>query len=171
VQISSEDAAAADPGDEPNPEDFYTTLGVPIDFTATELKQAFRTMSRANHPDKGGSTARFQAIATAHDVLSDPHRRRAYDEGADLPRHPTHPDGDEWTLKSEVEKRYFPEARGFWLFGDPHENRREIERREENDRLAAEARQAAMDERRRAMEERTLEAAVEAAANRPNDEL
>jgi hypothetical protein len=108
-KIASADEAAravTDQGAGTHPEDYYATLGVCMDFTAAEVKQAFRAMSRANHPDKGGSTARFQAIATAHDVLSDHQRRSAYDAGVDLSRHPAHPDGDEWTLKSEIEKRY-----------------------------------------------------------------
>jgi curved DNA-binding protein CbpA len=58
----------------------YDTLGVPADASADEIKQSFRRKASATHPDKGGSDEEMQAINQAYAVLSDPARRRNYDE-------------------------------------------------------------------------------------------
>lgn len=59
--------------------DYYTTLGVPRDATAEEIKKAYRKLASQHHPDKGGDTKKFQEIQTAYDTLSDPNKRAAYD--------------------------------------------------------------------------------------------
>lgn len=58
--------------------DHYAALGIPADFTTAELKAAYRRLKVQAHPDRGGSVWRFQEVAAAHEVLSDPGRRRAY---------------------------------------------------------------------------------------------
>lgn len=76
------------------PEDFpdhYATLGVGRRCTAGEIRVAYRLLARQHHPDLNGhsqaSTTRAQAINAAHEILSDPQKRRAYDrELADLER-------------------------------------------------------------------------------------
>jgi curved DNA-binding protein len=64
--------------------DYYATLGVAKTATAKEIKQAFRKLARKLHPDvnPGDKTAeaRFKEINEAHEVLSDPEKRRKYDE-------------------------------------------------------------------------------------------
>jgi DnaJ-class molecular chaperone len=64
--------------------DYYTTLGVAKTATDKEIKQAFRKLARKFHPDvnPGDKTAeaRFKEINEAHEVLSDPSKRRKYDE-------------------------------------------------------------------------------------------
>ena len=60
--------------------DHYATLGVARTATQDEIKRAFRKLASQHHPDKGGDTARFQAIQAAYDVLGDPTKRRAYDQ-------------------------------------------------------------------------------------------
>lgn len=57
----------------------YETLGVTENSTPDEIKKAYRKLASQHHPDKGGDTARFQAIQTAYDTLSDPNRRQQYD--------------------------------------------------------------------------------------------
>lgn len=42
-------------------------------------KQAYRELARQLHPDKGGSTAAFNRLQHAYQVLSCPQQRRAYD--------------------------------------------------------------------------------------------
>lgn len=59
--------------------DHYTTLGVPKTATAAEIKQAFRKLASQHHPDKGGDTAKFQAIQAAYAVLGDEQKRAEYD--------------------------------------------------------------------------------------------
>lgn len=65
-------------------QDYYRTLGVGRDATSDELKLAFRKLARIHHPDvatdKVAGEARFKEINEAYDVLSDPEKRRRYDE-------------------------------------------------------------------------------------------
>jgi molecular chaperone DnaJ len=68
--------------------DFYKTLGVSKDASASEIKKAYRKLARANHPDSkpGDKVAedRFKAIAEAYDVLGDENKRKQYDEMRDM---------------------------------------------------------------------------------------
>ena len=61
----------------------YDTLGVSPTCTAEELKKAYRKKALVLHPDKCGeqTTADFQKITHAYSILSDPNKRRQYDEG------------------------------------------------------------------------------------------
>lgn len=58
----------------------YEVLGVKKDADAATIKRAFRRKARQTHPDAGGSAAAFGAVTRAYAVLSDPARRRRYDE-------------------------------------------------------------------------------------------
>jgi len=64
--------------------DYYAILGVPRTATQAEIKKAFRRLARQYHPDKnpGDKTAeqRFKDINEAHEVLSDPEKRKLYDQ-------------------------------------------------------------------------------------------
>lgn len=64
--------------------DYYQTLGVKRDADAKEIKRAFRRLARQHHPDvnPGDKVAeeRFKEINEAHEVLSDPDKRRKYDQ-------------------------------------------------------------------------------------------
>ena len=62
-------------------EDYYAVLGVPREIGATELRRTFRKLALQLHPDRAGdsSTAAFQRIARAYEVLSDPQARESYD--------------------------------------------------------------------------------------------
>src|SRR5471032_2347823 len=65
-------------------QDYYETLGVARTATAEDIKQAFRKLARIHHPDvaknKVTGEAKFKEINEAYEVLSDPEKRRRYDE-------------------------------------------------------------------------------------------
>jgi DnaJ-class molecular chaperone len=64
--------------------DYYTTLGVAKTASDKEIKQAFRKLARKYHPDVNpgdkAAEARFKELNEANEVLSDPAKRRKYDE-------------------------------------------------------------------------------------------
>lgn len=68
--------------------DFYKVLGVPKNADPAAVKKAYRKLARDNHPDhhKGdhAAEARFKAISEANSVLSDPAKRKEYDEARSL---------------------------------------------------------------------------------------
>jgi molecular chaperone DnaJ len=67
------------------PPDYYKVLGVGKGASDEEIKKAYRKLARKYHPDRnqGDKQAeeRFKEISQAHDVLSDPEKRKAYDRG------------------------------------------------------------------------------------------
>jgi curved DNA-binding protein CbpA len=58
----------------------YATLGVAPDATPEEIKLAWRRRCSEKHPDKGGTEEEQKAVNQAYAVLSDPERKRVYDE-------------------------------------------------------------------------------------------
>lgn len=63
--------------------DYYSTLGVPRDASADDIKKAFRKLARQYHPDtaqdKKAAEEKFKEINEANEVLSDPEKRKKYD--------------------------------------------------------------------------------------------
>ena len=68
--------------------DYYKILGVSKDASAEEIKKAFRKIARDNHPDQNPDNkkaeARFKEASEANAVLSDPAKRKEYDEARSL---------------------------------------------------------------------------------------
>jgi curved DNA-binding protein len=64
--------------------DYYSTLGVAKTATDKEIKQAFRKLARKYHPDVNpgdkAAEAKFKEVNEANEVLSDPDKRKKYDE-------------------------------------------------------------------------------------------
>jgi molecular chaperone DnaJ len=65
-------------------DDYYQILEVPRTASAEDLKKAFRKLARKHHPDvnPGNKAAeeKFKQLNTAFEVLSDPTKRKLYDE-------------------------------------------------------------------------------------------
>ena len=64
--------------------DYYKILGIKRDATQEEIKKAYRRLAKKFHPDLNKddpqAKSRFQEINEANEVLSDPEKRRRYDE-------------------------------------------------------------------------------------------
>ena len=64
--------------------DYYETLGVSKTASADDIKSSFRKLARKHHPDlakdKKAAEEKFKEINEAYEVLSDPEKRRKYDE-------------------------------------------------------------------------------------------
>jgi molecular chaperone DnaJ len=64
--------------------DLYEVLGVSKKASADEIKKAYRKLARKYHPDTNPGDAaaeeRFKEIQGAYDVLSDPKKRKEYDQ-------------------------------------------------------------------------------------------
>jgi len=85
--------------------DYYQVLGIPRNATDKDIKRAYRQLARKYHPDvnPGDKTAeaRFKEINEAHEVLSDPEKRKKYDKY-----------GDQWQYADQFEKAGASASRG-----------------------------------------------------------
>ncbi len=65
------------------PRDYYEVLGVSRTATADELRKAHRKLARKLHPDvnkAADAATKFAEAQEAYDVLSDPEKRKRYDQ-------------------------------------------------------------------------------------------
>src|SRR5512136_1385893 len=64
--------------------DFYQILGVADNATPEQIKRAYRRLAKRYHPDANpndrSAGERFKEISEANAVLSDPAKRRQYDQ-------------------------------------------------------------------------------------------
>ncbi len=79
------------------PGDFYQILGVPRDVSERDITAAYRKLARQYHPDVNSgdrdAEAKFKEVNAAHDVLSDPKKRSAYNKW-----------GDQWEHADQLEE-------------------------------------------------------------------
>jgi curved DNA-binding protein len=78
--------------------DYYKSLGVDKNATPEQIKKAYRKLARQHHPDVNpndkGAEQKFKEINEANEVLSDPEKRKKYDQfGADWQRYQQQPGG------------------------------------------------------------------------------
>ena len=97
--------------------DYYKVLGLSKGASEKEIKAAFRKLARKYHPDVNPGNkeaeARFKEISEANEVLSDPDKRKKYDQlGADWRSYESmggHPGGP----RVQWETHGFEDAGGF----------------------------------------------------------
>ncbi len=90
--------------------DYYKVLGVPQSASDTEIRRAYRKLAKENHPDANpGKEERFKEISAAYDVLSEPAKRKEYDEvrrlgpmAAGGPGGPGGPGGSPFNVRSDT---------------------------------------------------------------------
>lgn len=59
--------------------DYYKTLGVDKNADVKDIKKAYRKRALETHPDQGGKKEEFAEVAEAYEVLSNPEKRKLYD--------------------------------------------------------------------------------------------
>ncbi len=59
---------------------FYDVLGVSRDASDKEIKTAFHKLAQKYHPDAGGDEQKFKEISEAYETLSNPDKRKEYDQ-------------------------------------------------------------------------------------------
>lgn len=68
--------------------DYYKVLGVSKNASEDEIRKAFRKIASKNHPDRNPgdkkAEARFKEASEANSVLSDPKKRKEYDDARSL---------------------------------------------------------------------------------------
>src|ERR1700686_2098149 len=89
-------------------QDYYNTLGVDRKASDAEIKSAYRKLARKFHPDVNPNNkeaeAKFKQINEAYQVVSDPEKRKKYDElGADW---------EHGVSQEEMMRRYAQQQRG-----------------------------------------------------------
>lgn len=72
-------------------QDYYSVLGVERNADANTIKKAYRKLAQKYHPDKNPGDAQaeeqFKKVTAAYAVLSDPEKRRQYDQFGDTGFH------------------------------------------------------------------------------------
>lgn len=79
-----------------NSTDLYEILGVPKDSDITLINKSYRKLALKYHPDRGGDSAKFQALSAVHCILSDEIKRKEYDDTGTFRGNESMADFDSW---------------------------------------------------------------------------
>lgn len=60
--------------------DYYAILGISKTASEEEIKKAYRDLCKTHHPDKGGDPEKMKEINISYDILSNPEKRKQYDD-------------------------------------------------------------------------------------------
>ena len=94
--------------------DYYKVLGLDKDATQDDIKKAYRKLARKFHPDVNPNDKeahkKFQQINEAHEVLSDPEKRKKYDQYGENWKH-----ADQYEQARQQQQQYG--GGGFGSFG------------------------------------------------------
>jgi curved DNA-binding protein len=87
--------------------DYYKALGVAKSASAEDIKKAYRKLARKYHPDLNPNNAeankKFQQINEANEVLTDPEKRKKYDQY-----------GENWKHAEQYEQAKHQQGRSSW---------------------------------------------------------
>ena len=89
-------------------ENLYNILGVSPSASSDEIKKAYRSLAMRHHPDRNphpGTEARFNAIKTAYEMLSDPRKRTEYNQSLNN-RIVIDPENEAFSLWTSLFNRY-----------------------------------------------------------------
>jgi curved DNA-binding protein len=92
--------------------DYYKILELKKDATESDIKQAYRKLARKYHPDlnpnDNDAKAKFQQINEANEVLSDPEKRKKYDQF-----------GNDWKQREQANRYQKESAQQYQYGGGP----------------------------------------------------
>jgi len=87
--------------------DYYNILGIDKKASQEEIKKAYRRLARKHHPDLNpndkNAKSKFQQINEANEVLSDPEKRKKYDQFGKDWQHTEQSSGSDKTVYSETQ--------------------------------------------------------------------
>jgi DnaJ family protein C protein 9 len=74
----------------------YEILDIDKRASMEQIKKAYRKAALKHHPDKGGDAEKFKAVSVIHSILSDPQKRKLFDDTGELDQEEVSDDFQFW---------------------------------------------------------------------------